>query len=282
LSIACELSGTKTKKGKAINISVCGLDEVSRLSWSGCVQPVAVKECPWNGQVWITAPGSGEIGVFKDGKLVNTVSHQGMLYPSSIAFNIQDREIYVADQRQQCIWVINGDSYEVIRSFGKESKKHRLNAPCSIAVDLKQRLLILNTGDTKIQVWSAKGEYQRNLGNSEDGFHGISHPSYLVLNKAGKRVAILDSVDNRVYVVSTVSWRTLNQLGDKERMLSVDWDTQDHTVILFKDKIKVYDGMDLVKTEKIDVGATSLYALGGDLSICYTHHVSVRSWREKN
>jgi len=41
--------------------------------------------------------GSGEIGIFsQEGKLVNTVAHQGMLYPISIGFNITHREVYVA------------------------------------------------------------------------------------------------------------------------------------------------------------------------------------------
>ena len=42
-------------------------------------------------------PGCGEIGIFsQEGKLVNTIAHQGMLYPISIGFNITHREVYVA------------------------------------------------------------------------------------------------------------------------------------------------------------------------------------------
>ena len=34
------------------------LEEVCRLTWSGCVQPLAAAECPWNAQVWVCATGS--------------------------------------------------------------------------------------------------------------------------------------------------------------------------------------------------------------------------------
>ena len=37
--------------------STGSLEEVCRLSWGGCVQPIAAAECPWNAQVWVCATG---------------------------------------------------------------------------------------------------------------------------------------------------------------------------------------------------------------------------------
>jgi hypothetical protein len=48
-------------KHMKIFVSVCStgcLEEVCRLTWSGCVQPLAAAECPWNGQVWVCASGT--------------------------------------------------------------------------------------------------------------------------------------------------------------------------------------------------------------------------------
>jgi hypothetical protein len=86
-------------------------------------------------------------------------------------------------------------------SIGVEvgEEPYMLNRPIDVKVDAEGRIYILDWGDTRIQVYNAKGVYVRTIGRKGQGPGEFDTPSYFDISGDG-RLFIMDGRNQRITV----------------------------------------------------------------------------------
>lgn len=137
----------------------------------------------------------GELGI---GQLVR---------PTGIALNRQTDELLVVDSRKSTVFRYDRASLVVKGSFGgRGAGAGQFNYPTAVAVNSKGEILICDSLNFRVQVFSAEGEFRRAFGRVGDRPGSFSRP---------KGIAV-DSDDN-IYVLDTLFDNV--QIFDREGQL---------------------------------------------------------------
>lgn len=145
-----------------------------------------------DGRVFVADVSQDRVFVYKDGKPVALLGHQGEFKsPSSIAIDEKRGRIYVADSNSHVINVYTLDDYRKIMTIGKRGHdKGEFNFPTNIALNSEGLLHVVDTGNWRIQVFDPDGNLVRTFGQIGDVPGTFTRP---------KGIGI-DSEDN-IYVV---------------------------------------------------------------------------------
>ena len=89
-------------------------------------------------------------------------------YPRGIAFNAANNKVYVAENGNERVQVLNSDFsfYHMFRKSG--SGKGQFHSLCGIACDTAGNVYLADTGNHRIQVFTAEGQFCRAFGK-----HGV-------------------------------------------------------------------------------------------------------------
>ena len=102
-------------------------------------------------------------------------------YPNRISF-LNENEVLIADCGNSRIQRFNFQTGTVVKSFGKfGEEKGELNNPVDVTVDDKERIVITEWGNNRIQVMSKEGESIFTFG--DNGPEKLQYPNCCILNK---------------------------------------------------------------------------------------------------
>ena len=102
-------------------------------------------------------------------------------YPNRISF-LKDNEVLIADCGNSRIQRFNFQTGTVVKSFGKfGEEKGELNNPVDVTVDDKERIVVTEWGNNRIQVMSKEGESIFTFG--DNGSEKLQYPNCCILNK---------------------------------------------------------------------------------------------------
>ena len=102
-------------------------------------------------------------------------------YPNRISF-LNENEVLIADCGNSRIQRFNFQTGTVVKSFGEFGEgKGELNNPVDVTVDDKERIVVTEWGNNRIQVMSKEGESIFTFG--DNGPEKLQYPNCCILNK---------------------------------------------------------------------------------------------------
>ena len=116
----------------------------------------------------------------------NGPKHGNFVYPEGIAL-LGEEKVYVADRGNNRIQVFLQKNGKFVTTFGKKGNKPgQLNAPRDLAIDTKLgRILVSDTGNSRIQAFTLDGEPLAQFGDLQDGSVSLAFPHFIATDENG-------------------------------------------------------------------------------------------------
>ena len=137
--------------------------------------------------------------------------------PSAIAYNKTNRKLYVSDEYNHRVQVLNTD-LTFHSSFGKQGNdKGDFVHPAGIAFDLTGNVYVADFNNHRIQVFTTDGAFLRTFGTEGDGPGQLNHPSGVAVSPTGV-VFVTEMSGHRISVFRTTGEliHSFGKLGSKE------------------------------------------------------------------
>ena len=156
-------------------------------------------------RLFVTDPGLKHVLVFNAQHKAEDVIADGMVEPSGVAIDTQNRLLYVSDINLDQILVYDADTLKLLRKMGTGGKNHELTTPgdfakpSGIAVDKDGNLYVADTLNNRIEVFDADGVFLRTWGKNGDGPGYFARPKGVAIDSDG-HVWVADGMQDRVQV----------------------------------------------------------------------------------
>ena len=130
---------------------------------------------------------------------------EGMVEPSGLAIDTQNRLLYVSDVNLDQVLVYDADTLKLKRKIGTTGHKHELTTPgdfakpTGVAVDKDGNLYVADTLNNRIEVFDADGAFIRTWGKNGDGPGYFARPKGVAIDSDG-HVWVADGMQDRVQV----------------------------------------------------------------------------------
>ena len=188
-------------------------------------------EDPWgiavlpDGSAYVSDWARNKILVYSgsDGRQTKTIGGDFLMKPAGIAFDKHHRLI-VADQGSHCVWVLSADG-SVLKKIGCKStnlsltrltqsgvethskrepqsgseEPGQLRNPYGIACSEDGSIIVAESGNDRISIFSSTGEFIRFFGRSGSEPGRFNHPSHVCINSEG-HLLVVDEVNYRIQV----------------------------------------------------------------------------------
>ena len=118
-----------------------------------------------------------------DGKFIAAVTRQRSFdRPVGIAINSQTKRVYVVDQNNHTVHVLQPDLtlHSIIGSYGKGLGQ--LSNPWDVAIDSENNVYVTDWGNDRIQVFTENGQFLRHIGRSGTGPGELRHPIMIAID----------------------------------------------------------------------------------------------------
>jgi len=158
-----------------------------------------------NDRLFVTDPGLKHVLVFNAQHKAEDVITEGMVEPSMVAIDIQNRLLYVSDISLDQILVYDADTYKLLRKMGTTGHNHELTTPgdfakpTGVAVDKDGNLYVADTLNDRIEVFDADGQFLRTWGKNGDGPGYFARPKGVTVDSDG-HIWVADGMQDRVQV----------------------------------------------------------------------------------
>lgn len=156
-------------------------------------------------RLFVADPGLRHVLVFDKNHKATDVITDGMVEPSMLAIDTQNRLLYVSDIEQDQILVYDADTFKLKRKMGTGGKNHELTTPgdfakpTGVAVDKEGNLYVADTLNDRIEVFDADGQFIRTWGKNGDGPGYFARPKGVAIDGDG-HVWVADGMQDRVQV----------------------------------------------------------------------------------
>ena len=124
-------------------------------------------------RIHVFTPDGGQILEFgsegtKDGKL---------FHPMSIALDKSQKYVLVADSDNNRVQYFDLKTGKFVKKFGSEGSGHgQFNGPCGISIDQKDRVIVNDWNNHRVQVFSSDGKFLCKFGDA--GNDRLIHPRF--------------------------------------------------------------------------------------------------------
>lgn len=158
-----------------------------------------------NDRLFVSDPGLRHVLVFDANHKATDVITEGMVEPSMLAIDTQNRLLYVSDIAQDQILVYDADTFKLKRKMGTTGKNHELTTPgdfakpTGVAVDKEGNLFVADTLNNRIEIFDADGQFIRTWGKNGDGPGYLARPKGVAIDSDG-HVWVADGMQDRVQV----------------------------------------------------------------------------------
>ena len=142
-----------------------------------------------------------------DGRFIPAVRTQGsgqlqFSYPVGIKINPQTKRVYVADQFNHRVQVLQPD-LTFFSKFGNQGNgPGQLANPHDVAFDSANNVYVTNYGNNRIQVFTQNGEYLRQIGKRGTGPGELRGPSMIAIDDEDK-IYVTESSNHRFSVFTS-------------------------------------------------------------------------------
>ena len=156
-------------------------------------------------RLFVSDPGLAHVLVFNKEHKATDVITDGLVEPSGLAIDTQNRLLYVSDVKQDIVLVYDADSLKLLHKIGTPGKNHTLTdpgnfaKPTGVAVDKDGNLYVADTLNDRIEVFDADGEFIRTWGKNGDGPGYFARPKGVAIDSDG-HVWVADGMTDRVQV----------------------------------------------------------------------------------
>ncbi len=164
------------------------------------------------GHVWVADTGNNRLQEFNSGggllKVVESIEFQTIKAPTAIAFATGEEEIegliYVLETGNNRVVEIYPETIAFMwRSFGGAGTGNgQLKSPEGMTMDASGNLWVADTGNNRVQEFSATGSFIQKFGSLGSGNGQLSKPEGLTLDSEGN-VLVADGGNNRVDIFSS-------------------------------------------------------------------------------
>jgi sugar lactone lactonase YvrE len=161
-----------------------------------------------NDRLFVSDPGLRHVLVFNAQHKAEDIITDGMVEPSGLALDVQNRLLYVSDISQDQILVYDADTLKLKRKMGTGGKNHELTTPgdfakpSGVAVDKEGNLFVADTLNNRIEVFDADGTFIRTWGKNGDGPGYFARPKGVAVDSDG-HVWVSDGMQDRVQVFTS-------------------------------------------------------------------------------
>jgi len=158
-----------------------------------------------NDRLFVSDPGLRHVLVFNAQHKAEDLITDGMVEPSGMAIDIENRLLYVSDVNQDVVLVYDADSFKLKRKIGTAGKNHELTTPgdfskpTGLAVDKDGNLYVADTMNDRIEVFDADGNFIRTWGKNGDGPGYFARPKGVAVDSDG-HIWVADGMQDRVQV----------------------------------------------------------------------------------
>lgn len=138
----------------------------------------------------------------KNHKVEGSIS-QGLLDPSGMVVDNENRFLYITDPAQDLVLVYDADNLTFIRKLGTPGKAHTLteqgqfSMPTNVALDEDANLYVADTYNNRIEVFDADGNFIRAWGRAGDRPGTFMRPKGIAIDVDG-HVWVADGMQDRV------------------------------------------------------------------------------------
>jgi sugar lactone lactonase YvrE len=132
---------------------------------------------------------------------------EGLVDPSGMAIDNENRFLYVADVAQDQVLVYDADNFQLLRRIGTPNTKHAsstpgdFSKPTGVAVDSDGNLYVADMLNARIEVFDADGNFIRAFGKRGDGPGYFAMPKNVAIDSDG-HLWVTDSMQNRIQIYS--------------------------------------------------------------------------------
>ena len=158
-----------------------------------------------NDRLFVSDPGLRHVLVFNAQHKAEDVITDGLVEPSGMAIDTENRLLYVSDVNQDVVLVYDADSFKLKRKIGTPGKNHELTTPgdfakpTGLAVDKDGNLYVADTMNDRIEVFDADGAFIRTWGKNGDGPGYFARPKGVAVDSDG-HIWVADGMQDRVQV----------------------------------------------------------------------------------
>ena len=160
------------------------------------------------GNILVADTSNNRIQKFTEkGQFLTAVGKRGIgilqfMAPTEIEFNTINNKVYVVNNRNHLIQVLNSD-LTFSSTFGKQGNgKGQFTQPCGIACDSTGKVYVADTGNHRIQVFTAEGKFIRMFGRCGQDRGELARPHYVAVDTRGM-VYVSEEDNHRVSVFTT-------------------------------------------------------------------------------
>jgi DNA-binding beta-propeller fold protein YncE len=144
-----------------------------------------------NDRLFVSDAKLSHVLVFDANHKLEATIRGGMVEPSGLAIDVDNRLLYVVDTDQDVVLVYDADNYNLIRKIGVPGKKHILTGPgefakpTGVAVDAEGNVFVTDLLNNRVEVFDADGGFIREFGKHGDGPGDFSRPKGIAVNSDG-------------------------------------------------------------------------------------------------
>ncbi len=158
-----------------------------------------------NDRLFVADPGLRHVLVFNPKHEAEAVITEGLVEPSMLAIDTNNRLLYVSDVSLDQVLVYDADTLKLLRKMGTTGHNHELTTPgdfakpTGVAVDADGNLYVCDTLNNRIEIFDADGRFIKTFGKNGDGPGYFSRPKGVAIDSDGN-IWVADGMQDRVQV----------------------------------------------------------------------------------
>ncbi|HEX8815044.1 MAG TPA: SMP-30/gluconolactonase/LRE family protein [Terriglobales bacterium] len=170
-----------------------------------------------NDRLFVSDPGLAHVLVFDANHKATDVITEGLVEPTNMAIDRENRLLYVSDVKQDLVLVYDADSLKLKRKMGTTGHDHALTTPgdfakpTGLAVNSEGDLYVCDTLNDRIEVFDADGKFITAYGKNGDGPGYFARPKGIAID-SDDHIWVADGMQDRVQVF-TKEWQLCITFG---------------------------------------------------------------------
>ena len=161
------------------------------------------------GNILVADKGNHRIQKFTiDGQFLTSVGTEGtgplqFSSPMDVAFNTHNKKVYVVDNENHRIQVLNSDlTFSKVIGGKRGSKSGEFTFPCGVTCDSTGNVYVTDSLNHRIQVFTASGKFLRKFGHYGKGEGELDWPVGVAVDSRGM-VFVSENWNHRISVFTT-------------------------------------------------------------------------------